>query len=290
MTDFNYGELVELDEQLEALGFRHFLQRFDGKHEWAPSAAWQEAFAWASVLEMKDKLREPDEAFISKELALANERLERREQAGELYFESQELGEVMAEFDGLADTALLKAHLASLGKNPMVRAAAKQEKADIQKQRALETGIVNAIYSLPDAGADQDSAIMDASTRIRQLREQLGKEHRLETQLVLKRALGSIFVSAMEAGSPILEKGDGRRAASYFELAAIAIPELSWPYFSLSSCHALTKDKKAALRDLKEAHALGASSATIAEYVKSDPRLAGTVDGPEYQKLLATAP
>ena len=290
MTDFNYGELVELDEQLEALGFRHFLQRFDGKHEWAPSAAWQEAFAWASVLEMKDKLRKPDKAFISKELALANERLERREQAGELYFESQELGEVIAEFDGLADTALLKAHLASLDKNPMVRAAAKQEKADIQKQRALETGIVNAIYSLPNAGADHDSAIMDASTRIRRLREQLGKEHRPETQLALKRALGSIFVSAMEAGSPILEKGDGRRAASYFELAAIAIPELSWPYFSLASCHALTKDKKAAFRDLKEAHALGASSATIAEYVKSDPRLAGSVDGPEYKKLLATAP
>src|SRR5579864_7201754 len=47
LTDFNYGELVRLDEQLDSLGFVHFLRRFDGQHQWAPAEIWPQAFAWA---------------------------------------------------------------------------------------------------------------------------------------------------------------------------------------------------------------------------------------------------
>jgi len=287
MTDFNYGELVELDEQLETLGFRHFLQRFDGKHEWAPASVWQEALGWSALLEMKDKLREQDKALIGAALARANENLQKREQAGEIYFESGEMRSVIAEFDGLADTSGLKARLAVLEKNPVVRSAAKQEKADIEKQRALETDVVKTIYSLSGAGAERDTEVMEAKNRIRQLRDELRKEHRPGSQVILKRALGSIFISAIEAGSPILEKGDGRGAVPYFELAAVAIPESAWPYFELANCHAITNDKKAALRDLKQARENGASATDLVEFVKGDPKLAVVMDSPEYQKLVA---
>ena len=287
MTDFNYGELVELDAQLEALGFRHFLQRFDGTHEWAPAKVWQQALAWSALLEMKDSLRPLDKTLVNAELEQASERLEKREQVGEIYFAAGETRSLIAEFDGLTDTSALKARLASLEKNPAVQASAKQERAGIDKQRALETDIVRTIQSLQNAGEARDSQLMDASNHIRQLREELRKERRPESQLVLKRALGSIFVVAMEAGSPILEKGDARAAAHYFELAATAMPEWDWAYMSLASCHAITKDKKSALRDLKQARQAGVSPAQIREFVKADPKLAALVDGPEYQKLVA---
>lgn len=286
MTDFNYGELVELDALLETLGVRHFLQRFDGTHEWAPANVWQEALAWSAVLEMKDKLREQDKTLVSAELARATDRLQKREQAGESYFALGETRSVLAEFDGLADTSVLKARLTVLENNPATRAGAKQEKADIEKQRALETDVVRIIQSLHDAGGEKMSQQMDASNRIRELRGELRTGRNPGARLVLQRALGSIFVAAMEIGSPILEKGDGRNAAPYFELAALAMPEWAWPHFALASCHAIANDKKAVLHDLKQAREAGATGADVSEFVAANPKLAFLVDNPEYQKLL----
>ncbi len=285
LSDFNYGELTELDAQLESLGFRHFFQRFDGGHSWAPPSVWQQAMAWSALLEMKDNLREGDKVFVSAELARAIERLRKREEAGELYFAWEETRSVLAAFDGLTDTSALKGRLTALADNPSVKAGAKLEKADIEKQRALESDIITIIQSLRDAGGDRPSLLSDASNRIRQLRENLNKERRPEPRRVLERALGSTFVMLMETGG-ILETGDGRTAAMYFELAAVARPESSWPHFSLARCHAITGDKKAALRDLKHAREAGATPAEVSEFVKADPKLAPLIDIPEYQKLL----
>ncbi len=44
--DFNYGEVVRADEELEKLGYAHFLRRFEGPHQWAPSNVMEEALAW----------------------------------------------------------------------------------------------------------------------------------------------------------------------------------------------------------------------------------------------------
>ncbi len=62
LADYNYGELLQLDADLDRLGHRHFLRRFDGEHTWAPTAVWDDAFAWSTLLEMKDGLRSRDDA------------------------------------------------------------------------------------------------------------------------------------------------------------------------------------------------------------------------------------
>jgi hypothetical protein len=286
MSDFNYGELTELDAQLESLGLRHFFQRFDGVHSWAPAAVWQQALAWSALLEMKDKLREGDQNFVSAELARATERLRKREEAGELYFAWGETRSVLAVFDGLIDTSALRLRLAALADKPAVRAGGKQEKADIEKQHALEAAVFRIIPSLRDAGGDRTSLLMEATTGIGQLRDDLRRERRPEPRRVLERALGGIFITAMETGRPILETGDGRTAALYFELGAAALPDSAWPHFSLAKCHALAGDKKAALRDLKQARAAGSTAAEVNDFVKADAKLAALMKSPEYQKLV----
>jgi poly(3-hydroxybutyrate) depolymerase len=125
MTDFNYGELAELDAQLESLGVRHFLQRFDGGHAWAPATVWQEALAWSAMLEMQDNLRDRDPGVISTEFARATSRLRQREDAGDLYFAMGEYRGVAAAFDGLADTSALKQQLSVLVASPAVQEGAK---------------------------------------------------------------------------------------------------------------------------------------------------------------------
>jgi len=288
MTDFNYGELTDLDAQLETLRIRHFLQRFDGGHSWAPVELWRQAMAWSALLEMKDSLREMDKNFVSAELARSSGRLRKRDETGEVYFAWGETRSTIAAFEGLADTSALKERFAALDRNPAIRSGARQEKADIERQHALEAPILSIIQSLGDAGGDKASMVADASNRIRGLVEDARREKRPESRRILERALGNIFVYAMETGSPLLDKGEARPAAPYFELAAIAHPEWSWPHFALAKCHAITGDKKAALRDLKAAREDGATATEVADFVKENPQLALVAAMPEYQKLVAS--
>lgn len=284
--DFNYGELTQLDEQLETLGWRHFFQRFDGRHQWAPARIWQQALGWSTLLEMKDKLRAVDPTVIAAERARAVERLHEREQAGEALFAWEELRSMTAPLEGLTDTAALKDELAKLAIDPAVRAGAKQEKADIRRQSALESEILGRIQGIREGGGDQSAIAQEASDRIRALREDVHKEKRPERVRVLRRALGGVFVSTIETGESILDRGDAHTAARYFDLGAVAIPESSWPHFGLAKCHAILGDRKAALRDLKNAREAGATPAELQNFVRSVPQLSTLSDNPEYQKLL----
>jgi len=286
MSDFNYGELAELDTQIESMGFRHFFQRFEGKHQWAPAEVWQQALAWAALLEMKDGLRERDKGFVSTELARASERLSKRQETNEFYFGWAETRATIALFDGLADTVALENQLAALTKNPAVRVGAKQEKTDIEQQHALEDGILRILESIGGGGGDQLTLAAEASTRIRQLRDDARNEHRLQRRRVLERALGGVFVSAMETGTSILKRGDAHTATRFFEIGAIAAPESAWPHFSLAKCHAITGDRKALLLDLKHARDAGATAADLSAFVEADPKITPLLDAQEYRNLL----
>lgn len=63
--DFNYAEVVQLDDQLEKLGYSHFLRRFDGPHQWAPEDAMEEAFAWFRLEAMQNGLAARDASFVA---------------------------------------------------------------------------------------------------------------------------------------------------------------------------------------------------------------------------------
>jgi len=63
--DFNYGEIVRMDEALEKLRYAHFLRRFDGPHQWAPSSAMDEALAWFRLQAMKGGRESRDDSFIT---------------------------------------------------------------------------------------------------------------------------------------------------------------------------------------------------------------------------------
>jgi tetratricopeptide (TPR) repeat protein len=290
LGDFNYGELVELDAQLEGLGFRHVLRRFDGGHTWAPAAEWDDALAWSALFEMKDGLRSRDDAFVAAELAKATERARRREQAGEPAFALGEYRSAAAVFTGLVNTAPLDARIEALQNDPSVRAGVEQEKADIARQRSLEADILGTMDALRTAGGDRITLRAEAALRIRRLRSDLQAEKRPERRRIFERVVGSVFINAMETGRPLLEAGGARSAVSFFELAAEARPDWAWPHLSLARCHGALDDKKAALRDLKRAVETGLSANRLADFVAADAKLTPLTQTEDYKKLLASAP
>ena len=290
LTDFNYPELVGLDAQLDALGYAHFLRRFDGGHDWAPPEVWEEALAWMTLMAMKDGGAPRSDGFIAAELARATERARKLEESGELYFAWQDYRAAAAAFAGLADTAALQARAAALEKNPARLAAAKREKSDIEQQGVLQDDIfgltngVNGLQDLPKA------ALEDARLRIVRLRGNALEERRPEARRVLERARSGVFAALVEAAAPLLDAGNYRAAEPYFELAAEAYPGVPWPRLALAQCRAAQGDNKGALRHLRAARKAGGTPGDLTDFVKKTPALAPLAASPEFEKLVAPTP
>ncbi len=284
--DFNYGELVELDEQLDGLGFRHELRRFDGEHAWAPESEWDEALAWASLFEMKDGLRSRDQAAIAAALARAVERGRGLEEQGE---GASALGEYRAAnvlLEGLTGTAALTARIEVLRRDPSTRSSLEREKQSIARQRALEAEIVGSMDALTTAGSERITLQAAAARRIRELRSDLASAKRVEERRALKRTQGSVYVWGMDAGRRQLEGGGARIAASFFALAAETRPEQAAPHLALARCQMALGDEKAAFRELERALATGLTPDRLAAAVGADPKLAPLAARADFQKLL----
>ena len=133
LTDFNYGELIELDAELDHFGFPHFLRRFDGAHEWMPAALWFEALAWADLAATKAGIRPRDGRFVASELKTFTE-VARRFEGGPVLRRSDvpRCGSDIRRPDRTPPWSNRR-HLS----RSWLRVARKRERDDIRQQRSL---------------------------------------------------------------------------------------------------------------------------------------------------------
>jgi dienelactone hydrolase len=285
MTDFNYGELVELDAELDRLGIPHLLRRFDGAHEWGPANLWLEALAWADLGAMKASVRPRDARIVTGELKTMTDVASRFEEAGQPYFAAQMYRAVAATFDGLTPTAALVEHAATLERDPAYASARKRERDDIQQQRSLQREIFAMIGGVGEQGDDQARRQHEALNAIRRLREHAAREEDPQRQLVLERARMGIFIAMIEAGNPLLDRKDLAMARVYFELAAEARPEIPWPHVSLARCLLRMGKNREALQALERATHAGLSSQDLANLEAQHGEFANLGADPAYRKL-----
>ncbi len=258
-SDFNYSEMVTLDARLDGVDVPHVLRRFDGPHGWAPAEVWDEALGWTTLLEMRDGRRPRDEAVIREELAAELARARAEEEAGEPYRALREYRTIVATFRDLADTTEATARVAALADSPAVRAGAKREKDDIEKEGSACAAARRALGVLKSPGADPVSAWTDARVEIERLRDRDARERRPEEKRVLARAHASITAQVIEAGVGLLADKDYETARRYFELGTSSEPTRTWARISLARCLAALGDRKGAIRELAQAKKDGAS-------------------------------
>ena len=269
LLDFNYPELIALQDKLAQAGYPHWLRVFDGQHEWAPAAVMNEAFAWFRVQSMLGKREPRDERFIGDELASAVATAEKQSASGDLLAAWRQYKQIAVTYHELADTAALRTKAEELEKSKLVQAALQSERNMFGEQERLSDQILGALQSQENLEGPRSAAQSNVTQDIRDLRQQSESEKKTERAVTLKRALAAIFIGAIESGSGALEKKEYRTAERYFSAAAEARPHSEWPLRQLAIAQALAKDRKAALETLRR--------------IKP-------ADGPEFQNWLAAEP
>jgi len=271
-ADFNYSEVIPLQDQLEKAALPHWLRVFDGPHEWAPANVMDEALAWFRVQAMKANLESHKAEFIASQLTAARQRAEPFEASGDLLAAWRQYRQIAATFDSLTDAAATRSKAEFLAKSKPVLDGLKRESSAFAEQSRLSDEVLSAVLRRADSSSlsGQPSTTQSAAQLARDLRQRLVAEKKSDRALVFKRALGGVFIGSIESGSAALEKKDYSEAAQYFACAAEANPESEWVFRQLAVARAFSGDRKGAIEALRSARKLMKDLQTFTEWCKQE--------------------
>jgi tetratricopeptide (TPR) repeat protein len=284
--DFNYPEVISLQDKLAQAGYQHWLRIFEGPHQWAPADVVDEAFAWFLIQGMLSKLEPVDKSVVESQFASARKHADSLEQAGDMLGAWREYVQIVGTYASLLDVNAERSKLETLGKEKAVRDAEKRERSDFDEQSRLTAEISAALSNsrpsdTPDS--DSDATLLD---RVSMLRQRTENEKRADRQRVYKRALSGVFIEAMESGSQSMNQGDYRRAARLFSCATLASPKSGWAWQNLAVAYASAGARKDAIRALQSARTVAENAASFAAWLTSEPAFDRIRSTPEFQSLL----
>jgi dienelactone hydrolase len=283
--DFNYSELIPLQDKLEQAGYPHWLRVFDGVHEWAPAPVMEEAFAWFRMQAMRTNREPHDEAFVGTELKAVVAIAEKQSANGDLLSAWRQYKQIAETFEGISDVASSKAKAEELGRQKAVQEALKHERNDFDEQQNLSSQILIALQAKESLEAPRSEAEPNSGADVRGLRQRAESEKRPERAAVLKRALAGVFIGAIEAGNDELNKKEYGSAARYFSAASEARPEAEWPLRELAIAQALDKNRKAAMETLKRVKSRARDAEEFVHWVQNEPAFQDLLKRPEMAEL-----
>lgn len=281
VDDFNYPELMELDAELEKYGIPHRVATFGGAHQWPPSQLCEEALEWMEIQAIRAGRKPKDEALVralfDKSLKRA-QALEDQKKAYEAYGIYQSLA---TNYKGLLETGELERKVSELKASREIRERFKDEKAELERQRAIGTELVRLVRSLSDP-EEHTTALGDLRRRVAELRKKAEASEDTGERRVARRALRQVYAQFYEAGTIEYAK-DRTAAAAQLEIAAEIAPRDASVFYQLAILYAQGGDKRRSLEALKRAVENGLADPALIEGNKDLSRLREEV---EYRKII----
>ena len=286
--DFNYKEMIPLQDTLTKAGYPHWLRIFDGPHRWPPPDIMEEALMWFRMQAMKKQLEARDKTLIEAQFTKARTLAESFEQSGDLLNARREYAQIADTFDSLVDVAAIRTRAEALAEERAVREAAKHEQNEFKEEFQLCSDIVARLLTPPDNPDNRLHSDQELQSQIVHLQQNAAQEKRPERARVFKRALGDVFVTAMQTGDSLLEQKKFQNAIRNYEFAARAMPDSAWAWGQLALARVCAGMKKEALSSLRRAYDLANDKPSFSQWLQTEPLLAPLRSVPEFQSLAGT--
>jgi predicted esterase len=280
--DFNYDEMMELEDRLTDLHLPHRIEVFPGPHQWMPERLATAALAWLDRRAMKAGLRAADPAEIA---ARAREDLAR---AQELEAAGDPVGafrlyRAMADDDPTFEPAARKA--AELGASPKLQAAFREQRAQRKRDRRYLEEAEHTLAAITPDSRPWSLGRTVAELRLPELQKRAGEKGDGADALSARRLLYAVYVqTGFYRPRQALEHQEYALAAFFLELAATIRPAEPAPWYSAAGVHARAGDRPKAFAALRKALELGW---TDAEQMERDPDLAALHADPAWPGIVA---
>jgi predicted esterase len=290
VDDFNYAELRSLDEPLTKAGVSHRIQTFDGRHEWPPVWVATAAVEWMELHAIKAGKRPRDDEFISAMWQQHLSDAKTLEEAKKYYEAYQLYLDVAESFKGLHDIAQIQTKVTELRDSRELKAASREEQAQLKKQRELESRL-NTLIAGRDVGTPVNPSEegFDAANLLPKILNDLRKQSKASEdsneRRVARRVLDGLLIGLVERGISLLQtEKNYSESIKRFKLATEVNPDRPGAFFYLAWAYAANRDKKKSLQSLNTAVEKGFSDIAMITANKAFDALR---NDPEYQQIMA---
>jgi pimeloyl-ACP methyl ester carboxylesterase len=213
--DFNYAEMQQLDESLEAAGYQHHLLVFDGIHQWPPKEQLPDIFTWLRFDAMRQKSIPADKteinSFIEKNYKIGADFASR----GQLHVQQETYIKMMHYLQGLTDVTPLQSEITRLSAEQEVIAYNKQQKQLFELERQLQQKY---------APQFQTHSLEYWTKEASQLQALAKKPGEPGTNQVYQRVLGFLSINSYSYSNSALKQGDLVAAAKFIEIYRLVDP------------------------------------------------------------------
>jgi predicted esterase len=279
--DFNYHELLQLEETLTALGLSHRIEVFAGPHRWMPEELATAGVEWMELQAMRAGTRPVDAAWVEQLWARESERAHGLEAAGRV-LDAAELYRALAHnYQGLRDVTAAAEKAAQLADSKAGKEQLKERKAETARS---ERYVRDAQQVIASSGADPGTvgAVLNG-LQIASLRGRAQKSETLDGRSA-QRLLNSVAVQVgFYLPQQALAQKDWSKAAFYLTLATEIAPDDPFNWLGLAAAHAKAGQRKRALEELQRAAEKGLRNPAL---IEEDDSFDGLRDEPAYKAAL----
>lgn len=275
LGDMNYLEMKKLDESLRKLNANAQLILFDGKHEWPPETALNEALTILDLNAMKDNSVKPDKNRIAEVL---NTNLQKVKQLKDnnhpdsLVKAYYLLKRSITVLDKLADVSKLKTLFTELEQKPDLLQYFKEQSAMEIFESKKQEEFMTAFENKKDEWWNVELKKLDIDSK---------DTHSLKSNTA-KRLKGFISLSCYSYSNRALKTQNWKYAGLFTRIYQKVDPENPDSYYALACYYANTNQKEMAIVDLQNAIKYGFSNFNK---LRNDPLLNPLHGMPEFDKI-----
>ena len=269
--DANFEEVRQLDEELDAIGTPHHVERFDGGHQWPPADVSTRAVEWIQLAAFQRNLAPRNQPWVDSLYAAWASRAAKTDSSGDAWAALRQYKQLRADFSGFTDVSRVDARIAELTNDPRAKRGASAELAasqrDLRGMGDLVSFASDFMQSTSPPSLDEARKRLDLD----KLRKDAGRTDDTTAALAAKRGLERIFTH-MSFYQPreLFEQRRFAHAAATLRIASSIRPDDGFTCFSMARALAQTGDKSGALQALECA---AASKQLTAAAVEGDPLL-----------------
>lgn len=288
--DFNYYEMMGLEKKLAALGLPYRIERFEGTHEWPPSALAARGFGWLELRAMKRGLRAKDTALIDELWAADLAEARQAEADGRMADAHHTWSAMKADYAGLRDVAEAERKAAEIGTSPAFQREVAAREERLQRDTAYLTEAPRVMSRvMTSAETPPTAARIAAELKLADWKKRAASSDR-EESLAAKRVLNTLLgQTSFYLPQLYTQRKEWDNAILMLSVSAEILPESPEVQVELAAAYARKgkAGRKRALEALDKAVALGFADRSV---IEKEPAFDGLRQEERYREILAKMP
>lgn len=243
-TDFNYLEMKQLNNELEAAHWQHCLLVFDGHHQWPPLQTMKTAFDFLQADAMRRQLIPVDKQFLSQLKATFNRKRAQAVRGHNPLLQLQTDKQCIAFLDGLTPLETCKTEIQKLQQNTTLKRHQQQQTVLKKEEQKWQQIYVRALENRDAAWWKK--ALVSLSNQEKSATTHAGKQ-------MIRRLYNYLSLMSYLYADGSLKNHQIVAAAKYLMIYEKVDPANPEVYFLKAQRYAMAGNTKAVLPALQKA-------------------------------------